>query len=180
MFESFPNRIALSVHVSLIRTVNRPCWSVLPLTTQFSVGKMRAETIKAAQCGRLVERSDRRGVSPPVAAFQLSSLVDCTNSLTIDVDDAHSIEPSLLAQPHSPGCVLQSPHAAKPVCAHSPSLSTGAARCRVHAPRKTSSVSQTQSLRLRGGQQIVSTLSCETNPARRPLSLSTSDEVGVS
>ncbi len=115
---------------------------------------------KAAQCGRLVERSDRRGATNTFAAFQLSSLVDCIHSRTIDVDDAHSIEPSLLAQPHSPGCVPQSPHAAKPVCAHSPSPSTGADTCRVHAPGKTSSVSQTQSLRPRGEQQTVSTTCC--------------------
>ena len=123
---------------------------------------------KAAQCGRLVERSDRRGATNTFAAFQLSSLVDCDNSLTIDVDDADSIEPSLLAQPHSPGCVPQSPHAAKPVCAHSPSLSTGADTCRVHAPRKTSSVSQTQSLRPRGKQQTVSTTCCGMTSGSRP------------
>ena len=165
MIESFPNRIALSAQCGLghrLLKLARVCvlWPPLPLTTQFTVANMWAETKKVVQCGQLVERSDRRGVTSTFAAFQLSSLVDCHNSLTIDVDDADSIEPSLLAQPHSPGRVLQSPHAAKPVCAHSPSLSTGAARCRVHAPRKPNSVSQTQSLRPTGEQQVVSTTCC--------------------
>jgi hypothetical protein len=153
----------------------------LPLTTQFSVAKMRSEIKKDALCGRLVENRIVESVSPLFTAFRLSSLVDCLYSLTIDVDDADSIEPSLLAQPHSPGRVLQSPHAAKPVCAHSPSLSTGAARCRDHARwTNHSDGNQPQASKLEDERPIASTPSCETKPARRPLNLSTSDEVGAS
>jgi hypothetical protein len=78
---------------------------------------MIRSTKKAAHWGRLDEKRIAEGVSALFPAFRFSSLVDCDNSLTIDVDDAFSIDPLLLAQPDFTGCGPQSLHAAKPVCA---------------------------------------------------------------
>ena len=72
---------------------------------------------KAAHWGRLDEKRIAEGALTLFPAFRFSSLVDCSNSLTIDVDDAFSIDPLLLAQPDFTGCGPQSLHAAKPVCA---------------------------------------------------------------
>ena len=74
-------------------------------------------TRKAAHWGRLDEKRIAEGVQAPFPAFRFSSLVDCRNSLTIDVDDALSIDPLPLAQPDSTGCVAQSTQAVGPVCA---------------------------------------------------------------
>jgi hypothetical protein len=87
-----------------------------PLTIGFSEPMMEF-TRKAAHWGRLDEKRIAEGVRAPFPAFRFSSLVDCRNSLTIDVDDALSIDPLPLAQPDSTGCVTQSTQAVGPVCA---------------------------------------------------------------
>ena len=132
-----------------------------PLTTRRCEQMMDSPMKNAARCGRLVENRIVESASTLFTAFRFSSLVDCRNSLTIDVDDAHSIEPSLLAQPHSLGCGPQSPHAAKPVCAHSPSLSTGAVRCQSHARwNDITYENQTRDLKRRDGQRTASLNYC--------------------
>ncbi len=87
-----------------------------PLTIGFSEPMMEF-TRKAAHWGRLDEKRIAEGALTPFPAFRFSSLVDCRNSLTIDVDDAFSIDPRLLAQPDFTGCKPRSPQAVGPVCA---------------------------------------------------------------
>ena len=74
-------------------------------------------TGKAAHWGRLDEKRIAEGAGTPFPAFRFSSLVDCQDSLTIDVDDAFSIDPLPLAQPDFTGCLAQSTQAVGPVCA---------------------------------------------------------------
>ena len=81
---------------------------------------MRSETREADQRGRLDEKTDRRDVGASSAPFGFSSLVDCLNSLTIDVDDAERIDPIPLTQSLCFGCVPQSLHTVLPVCADYP------------------------------------------------------------
>ena len=56
----------------------------LPLTTQFSVAKMRSEIKKDALCGRLV-KGRAVEVYQHLGPFGFSSLADCLHRLTIDV-----------------------------------------------------------------------------------------------
>jgi hypothetical protein len=83
-------------------------------------------TGKAAHWGRLDEKRIAEGARTPFPAFRFSSLVDCMNSLTIDVDDALSIDPLPLAQPDFTGCEPQSTQAVEPVCAEQSSRSAKA------------------------------------------------------
>lgn len=84
---------------------------------------------KAVLVGRLVEKLDRRDVQASSAPFGFSPSSDCLNSLTIDVDDAQSIEPIRFTQPPFLGVRSQSSHAVLPVCAVLSSRSGDSVRC---------------------------------------------------
>ena len=104
-----------------------------PLTRGFSEPMMDF-TRKAAHWGRLDEKRIAEGGGTPFPAFRFSSLVDCVNSLTIDVDDAFSIDPLPLAQPDFTGCVAQSTQAVGPVCAEQSHRIAETARRNARAP----------------------------------------------
>ena len=111
------------------RTARLSCLFSFPNIDSEDEKLMIAESKKAAQYWRLVEKLDRRAVAAASAPFGLSSLVDCSHSPTKNVDDATRIEPLPIAQPEIPGCSRQSVHAAKSVCAEFSFHSTGAIRC---------------------------------------------------
>ncbi len=72
------------------------------------INAMIASNTKAAHWGRLDEKRIVEGAVTPFPAFRFSSLVDCHNSLTIDVDDAFSIDPAPPARPANTGAAVSS------------------------------------------------------------------------
>ena len=111
----------------------------LPLTTQISVAKMRTETKKAAQCGRLM-KSRTVEVVAHLGPYGFSSLADCLHRLTIDVDGTQFIGPSRFTEPVFAGLCPQSLHTVPPVCAVLSSHSTGRARCKRRRKNHSSDV----------------------------------------
>lgn len=75
---------------------------------------------KAAQCGRLARQADGRGATNTFAAYRHSSIANCVNSLTKDVDDDIVCVVCRLRQSGFSGRVPRSSHTAQPDCAANP------------------------------------------------------------
>jgi len=77
------------------------------LTIAANKQNMCPQIEEADQCGRLGEKSSRRGATNAFTVFRISPNVDWYRSPTIDVDDVRFIAPSNLTQPRYLGRVGQ-------------------------------------------------------------------------